>query len=469
VRGCILLRSWQPPIQGPNQGHHLIRNRKGRFIYLLEAAETPDHAIADSRPRTNDKTMAITLIAAHGLEHLYAHSFPVLVTAIYADLGLVPFQAGVLSAVRQLTAGVTSIGSGFFVDIFRHRSGQVLAFSMATIGLGYFLVSISPSYLFILAALFIASAGSALWHPPALGLLSQRFPRRRGWYISLHRSTGNVGDLIGPLLAGLLLGGFSLRWILGGSAAVGSVSWRWIMGGGTPMLIVLAIIVLVLLWNVTGARSGPVAFRDELGAQLTSLRQAFRGTGMWSIFSVSAVRGMGDRSYIFFLPLYLREELDKSFFIIAVHVALVAAPGIVSGPILGALSDRVGRKLIIVLLMAVAIVLPITTVLGGAGLWMTLSVTLFGLFHSSVNSLTQAAAIDEAEGQGLDATFMGLMWGSNAFFGAGAAIAVGWLVGSYGWQAAFYCASVLFLLGTLAAMVMPSSRSRQPGRVGAVA
>ena len=235
------------------------------------------------------------------------------------------------------------------------------------------------------------------------------------------------------------------------------------------MLIVLSITVLVLLWNVTGARPGPVAFRDELGAQLTSLRQAFRGSGMWSIFTVSAVRGMGDRSYIFFLPLYLREELDKGFFSIAVHVALVAAPGIVSGPILGAWSDRVGRKLIIVLLMAVAIVLPITTVLGGAGLWMTLSVTLFGVFHSSVNSLTQAAAIDEAEGQGLDATFMGLMWGSNAFFGAGSAIAVGLLVGAYGWQAAFYCASALFLLGTLAAMLMPSSRSRQPGRVGAVA
>ena len=439
---------------------------------MVEAAGSRPTARSKDQERTNDKTLAITLISAHGFEHIYAHSFPVLVTAIYADLGLVPFQAGVLSAVRQLTAGVTSVGGGFFVDIFRHRSGHVLAISMATIGVGYFLVSISPSYLFILAALFIASAGSALWHPPALGLLSQRFPRQRGLYISLHRAAGNVGDLIGPLLAGLLLGGFSLYWILGGNSPLPSLdglSWRWIMGGGTPMLVVLAIVVFVLLRNVTGARPGPVAFRDELGVQLTSLREAFRGTGMWSIFSVSAVRGMGDRSYIFFLPLYLREELDKSFISVALHVALVAAPGIISGPILGNLSDRVGRKSIIVLLMAVAVVLPITTVLGGGGLWMSLSVTVFGVFHSSVNSLTQAAAIDEAEGRGLDATFMGLMWGSNAFFGAGSAIAVGWLVGAYGWPIAFYCASALFFLGTLAAIFMPSSRSRRPGKVGAIA
>lgn len=439
---------------------------------MVEAAGSRPTARSKDQGRTNDKTLAITLISAHGFEHIYAHSFPVLVTAIYADLGLVPFQAGVLSAVRQLTAGVTSVGGGFFVDIFRHRSGHVLAISMATIGVGYFLVSISPSYLFILAALFIASAGSALWHPPALGLLSQRFPRQRGLYISLHRAAGNVGDLIGPLLAGLLLGGFSLYWILGGNSPLPSLdglSWRWIMGGGTPMLIVLAIVVFVLLRNVTGGRPGTVAFRDELGVQLTSLREAFQGTGMWSIFSVSAVRGMGDRSYIFFLPLYLREELDKSFISVALHVALVAAPGIISGPILGNLSDRVGRKSIIVLLMAVAVVLPITTVLGGAGLWMSLSVALFGVFHSSVNSLTQAAAIDEAEGRGLDATFMGLMWGSNAFFGAGSAIAVGWLVGAYGWPIAFYCASALFFLGTLAAIIMPSSGSRRPGKVGAIA
>ena len=235
------------------------------------------------------------------------------------------------------------------------------------------------------------------------------------------------------------------------------------------MLLVLAIAVFVLLRNVGGPKPGPVDFRNELSTQLTSLKEAFRGTGMWSIFTVSAVRGMGDRSYIFFLPLYLREELDKSFMSIAVHVALVAAPGIISGPLLGIWSDRVGRKSIIILLMAVVVVLPITTVLGGAGLWMTLSVALFGVFHSSVNSLTQAAAIDEAEGRGLDATFMGLMWGSNAFFGAASAIAVGWLVGVYGWQIAFYCASALFFLGMLAAMMMPSSRSRQPGKVGAIA
>ena len=414
---------------------------------MVEAAESIPTLTKPQRGRTSDKTMATTLIGTHGLEHIYAHSFPVLVTAIYESLALNPLQFGVMLAVRQLSGGLTSVGSGFFVDIFRYRSGQVLGISMGLIGLGYLLVALAPTYLFIIIALVVASAGSALWHPPALGLLARRFPRQRGLYISLHRSVGNVGDLAGPLIAGALLG---------------AVSWRWIMGGGTPVLLLLGVIVLILLWNVGGPKPGPIALADNLKSQLSSLRESFRGTGMWPIFTVSAVRGMGDRSYIAFLPIYLQEQLSMGPGWIGIYVALVAAPGIVSGPLFGTLSDRIGRKFIIALCMLTAVVLSITTLAAGGNIVLSLlSVTLFGVFHSSVNSLTQAAAIDVAEGRGLDATFMGLMWGSNAAFSSAAFVVVGLLIKltNDGWAIAFYSAAALFFVGFLATLAMPNSRS----------
>jgi len=414
---------------------------------VVEVAESVPAPTKPQRGRTSDKTMATTLIGTHGLEHIYAHSFPVLVTAIYESLALNPLQFGVMLAVRQLSGGLTSVGSGFFVDIFRYRSGQVLGISMGLIGLGYLLVALAPTYLFIIIALVVASAGSALWHPPALGLLARRFPRQRGLYISLHRSVGNVGDLAGPLIAGALLG---------------AVSWRWIMGGGTPVLLLLGVIVLILLWNVGGPKPGPIALADNLKSQLSSLRESFRGTGMWPIFTVSAVRGMGDRSYIAFLPIYLQEQLSMGPGWIGIYVALVAAPGIVSGPLFGTLSDRIGRKFIIALCMLTAVVLSITTLAAGGNIVLSLlSVTLFGVFHSSVNSLTQAAAIDVAEGRGLDATFMGLMWGSNAAFSSAAFVVVGLLIKltNDGWAIAFYSAAALFFVGFLATLAMPNSRS----------
>ena len=112
---------------------------------MVQAVEARGQGVPEEPTYIKDKTMATTLIGAHGLEHFYGHSFPVLVTAMYAAFGMDPVMAGILSTVRQITGGVTSVGSGFFVDIFRYRSGQVLAASMALIGIGYLLVSVSPN------------------------------------------------------------------------------------------------------------------------------------------------------------------------------------------------------------------------------------------------------------------------------------------------------------------------------------
>ena len=406
-------------------------------------AETidPQTITSPEYPRTKDSVMATSVIGAHTLEHMYGRAFLVLIPEIYIALGLAPIQAGLLDAVRQLSGGATSMTGGFFVDMFQHRRGQVLAFSMGLIAIGYFLVSIAPTFGLILAALALASAGTALWHPPALGLLAQRFPSRRGLFISLHRSTGNVGDWLGPLIVGGLLG---------------VIGWRWIVGSGTPMLLLFALVIFVVLRNVGGPKAEGVDYGAKFRTQMRDMRESFRGTGMWMIFTVSAVRGMGDRSLLWVIPLYLSDQLGMSNFWVGFHVALLAAPGIVSGPLFGALSDRIGRKPIIVFIMASAVIFPVTMVLGGDGPGMTISVLLFGLFLFSVNSLTQAAAMDVAAGKGLEGTFIGLMWGSNAFFGAMSSIVAGVLVEYVGWHAAFFLAAGLFFLGFLCALAMPS-------------
>ena len=404
-----------------------------------------------------DSTTAAGIIGVHGLEHLYGRSFLALMPAMYVSLGLAPLQAGVLDAVRQLAAGLTSTGGGFCADLLHYRRTQILAFSMLLIGAGYLTVAVAPIYAVIPTALAVASAGSALWHPPALGYLSERFPERRGLFISLHRSSGNVGDTVGPVIIGALL------------LVVG---WRWVAGGGFPLTVLAALYVVVFMGNVGGPKPGAIDLMSNARSQLRSMAQAFKGTGMWAIFTVSAIRGVGDRSLQWVIPLYLAESLGKSSLEWGYHLALLAAPGIIVAPLLGELSDRVGRKPILVSLMAIAVFLPITMLLGGGGVGMTMSVVVFGMFHASANSLTQAAAVDVVEGQGLEGTFIGLMWGSNTLFGAVFSVIIGLLVGIQGsWDVAFYFASALFFVGFLASLVMPSTggTTRSPSSPGPTA
>ena len=306
------------------------------------------------RRRTKDPIMATTLIGAHTLEHMYGRGFLVLIPAIYVALGLNPITASLIDAVRQLAGGATSMSGGFFVDVFQHRRAQVLTISLVLIGIGYLLVAVAPTYGLILAALAIASAGTAMWHPPALGLLAQRFPARRGLFISMHRSTGNLGDWIGPLIVGVLLGASAGAEWWGSEwwPWEWSVPWRWIVGGGAPIMLTLAAAIFLLLRHVDGPAAPGVDYRAKIKQQLRDMSSSFQGTGMWSIFTVSAVRGMGDRSLLWVIPLYLFQDLGLSYIMVSVHVALISVPGIFTGPLFGALSDRIGRKVITMFIMA---------------------------------------------------------------------------------------------------------------------
>lgn len=416
---------------------------------MAEAVEPRATLVTEERPRTKDSLMAASVIGAHSLEHMYGRAFYVAIPAIYTEFALANWQAGLMDGVRSISSGLTSMGSGFFTDIFQHRRTQILAISMVLVGIGYLGVAVSQTYGLILAALLLPSAGAALWHPPALGWLAQRFPQHRGLLVSLHRSAGNLGDAIAPLIVGALLG---------------VLTWRWIIGGGTPILLLLAILILVLLGNVSGARPQETSFGRNTKAQLRSLGEALKGGKMGSIvpiFVVSAVHGMGDRALLWMIPVYLSQDLGKSHFEVGYHVALLSALGIVAGPLFGALSDRIGRKPIIVFIMVLATILPLTMVLSGGGIGMTLSVAAFGLFAFSVNSLSQAAAIDMAGGRRLEGTFIGLMWGFNAFFGAATAVGAGVLADMAGREASFYLASSLFFVGLLTSLIMPATGFRR--------
>ena len=421
--------------------------------------------------RTKNSVMATTLIGAHAFEHLYAHSIPLLAPIILADLGVNASLGLLIPAIRSIFGGVSSTVGGFFVDLYHHRVAWVLSVSAFSVGLGYLLMSVAPTYFLILAALSLGSVGSAMWHPPALGLLARRFPERRGVFISLHRSMGSIGDSISPLALGALLGGV-LAWegLFSWNLPWDQIHWRAIVGFSTIIMFTSSVVILVLLRHAGGQKPVGVDIRQRFDTNWQGMKDAFRGTGMWAIFTVSAVRGMADRTYVFLVPLYLAYLLEQDGYkildpyvvtLLAVHVALMTIPGIISGPIIGAISDRIGRKLIIVFVMALTTCLTLATVMsaqiaGGFTPMITLLIAIYGTFNFSVNNLTQAAAADIAVGRRLESSFLGLMWGNNTLFGAIAAVFIFFAVRWFGWELGFYISAAIYFVGLLISLLIPN-------------
>ena len=192
----------------------------------------------------------------------------------------------------------------------------------------------------------------------------------------------------------------------------------------------------------------------------SSLKAALKNPGMVTLLAVTALRGMGDRAVFFFLPLYLTEDLGMDSFEVGVRLGLLTALGIVTGPLIGDLSDRLGRKPVIVGVMLAGGITPLLIVVAGSGVALIVVLLMTGVFMYTVNSLVQAAALDLVEGQRLEGTFIGLSWGFNSLFNGASPLIAGALAEVFGFRATFYYASAMTLAGCLLAIRLPRLSGR---------
>ncbi|MCY4624938.1 MAG: MFS transporter [Chloroflexi bacterium] len=409
------------------------------------------------RPRSergqSDLFVAWALIATHTMQHVYSRGFLVLLPFMMETLGIGYIAAGVMEAVRRISSGVASMGGGVITDRVQHLRGPILAGSIGLMGFGYLLIGVFPNYYVIIIALGFAAAAGSIWHPPALGILSQRFPERRGFYISLHRSAGNVGETIAPAVFGLLLG---------------IIAWQAILWGVFPIAFGVAVFIMVYLRSIGGAKRVAVQGGDRtLGEQLSDIGRLFRYKSFVALLFVGGVRGIADGAVLLFLPIYLRRELEMEAWAIGVYVSLLTAIAIFTGPVFGRMSDSWGRGRVIFMIMACSTVIVSLMIVYNDGLALAGLVALAGVFMFSVNSLTQAGSMDMAEGLHLEGSMIGLLWGVNAMFGAMSPIVIGVLTEIYGLSVFFLYGAIFYAIGTLASLLLPGVLTRSGPAVGA--
>ena len=223
------------------------------------------------------------IVIGHGFQHLYGNTFTVLIPSMYDHFGLGPASAGLISTVRQASQGVSSMGGGIIVDRLQNKRGYLLSFSLIIMALGYMLIGIAPTFGVALAALALGAAAGSFWHPVGLGLLSQLFPKRRGYWVSVHRSSGSIGDAIGPLIV---------------TALLGVVAWQSILRGGLPIIVAMSIGMALFMWR-SGLAGGPPRNKSHVERGFVDQFKAFgtllKKPSLSVLMLTSGVRGMADR------------------------------------------------------------------------------------------------------------------------------------------------------------------------------
>ncbi len=265
--------------------------------------------------------------------------------------------------------------------------------------------------------------------------------------LALHRSSGNTGDVLGPLLVGALLL---------------VLVWQKILFGAFPIAVVMALLLWATLhragdWQKLADR--PTAQR-MLGEQFAALKEVLKNRGLLLLLLVSGISGLGQGSMMLWLPLYLQETQGMGSLGIGVHVGLLSGVGIVSVPVIGILSDRFGRNRVIFIVLMVQAIIAILMALAGGGIMLTILVGFMGAFLFALNPLVQAGALDIAEGKRLEGSMIGLLWGSNAAFSGVSPVLAGFLITSLGYGVLFWYIAVVKVVAGLLAITLLLSTTR---------
>jgi MFS family permease len=367
----------------------------------------------------------------HALTHWYPATFYLLLPLIGKELGLSYSEIGAVLTCQYLAGAIANIPGGIFVDTVG-RKGLLMAASLFWIGFPYLIMGFSHTYWMFLACATLVGIGNNLWHPSAIPWLANRFPRRKGLVMSIHGMGGNVGDAVAPLVVGALLG---------------LLNWRSVVVINVVPGVLLAAFTLIYLGRrqngEAGDHAGAAPAAISAGERLRMFGALLKNRALITLAAGSAFRTMTQGALLTFLPLYLARVMDYPLFWIGACMFALQAGGFVAAPIAGHMSDRVGRRQIILSSMAMsAVVIFLMLFAGGTG-WFVVFVSVLGFFLFAVRAVLQAWLLD-ATPPAMGGSAIGLLFASQAFGQAVGPVSAGIVADHYGLMGAFY-----FLAGTI--------------------
>ncbi len=349
--------------------------------------------------------------------------------------GLSDIQYGAIESTRSAANAALLVPAGVVADILRRQWVIATAGGLVGLGVAYVVLGLAPNYGIVLLATILVGTSMALWHPSALSVLSYRLASRRGLALSLHGMGGNIGNAVGPAMFGIIIGAIAWQ----------TASWMLAMP-----LILLALLMWIIMRKVPGVEG------DEAGAKryFSSIIGLLKNKVMLILVVSNGLRAMGTVSVFAFFSLYCSKDLGFSSAKVGFYYMLMMASGIASQPFLGYLSDRFGRRVVIIPSMMLLGLFQILIVWSGSGAGLVLAALCTGLFIYSVSILAQAAAMD-ATPPGAGGATIALLMGSAALFQIPSPTIAGALSESYGTPSVFLYSGALVLASALVLLFLP--------------
>ena len=405
----------------------------------MAASETATEGIKDRR--LTARVMVTALAVGHVAFHWILQSFVVLVPEIQQTFGLNGVGVGGIQAVKELTSGLITLPGGVLVGMVRRWWGWLLAVCVGASGLGSLLMGISPVYPLLLVGVAVVSVSHSLWHLPAAASLSHHFASRRGVMLSFHGVGGSVGDVAGPLITGVLL------LVMG---------WRGILSIYAVAPVFMAFMAVWVFKGIGDVKEDE-AKTAGLAERLATTKTLFKSPLLRGLTLVRGLRSMALGAIVTLLALYLGNDLDLGVLNRGFHISLLIAVGLLAKPLAGMLSDRFGRKQVLVPGLVWSCVIALLMVAFDDGISLTITIVLLGMFLYPDQPILTAALFDVLERD--EATIgLGVVSFVSFLMAATSPLIAGAIYEIFSFQAGLYYVAGLFAVAAVAFAMLPLSK-----------
>ncbi len=271
------------------------------------------------------KTGQVLTVAGGHFTHdtssaFYAPLIPLIQDKLSLGYGSIGFLAMLTQVGGLLTPFIGYLADRISVRYFVIFAPAVTATIMSLIGL-------APNYLSLAFMLFAVGISVACFHAPSPSMIANVSGNKLGTGMGMYMAGGELGRTVGPLVV------------------AGSVAWFGLEGMWRLMFVgwVVSGILFVRLNNTKLPARVHKAFPWRQGLQVFSLLAWILLTRAFFVSSIST-----------FLPTYMSDVVGSSFWLAAGSLTILEAAGVAGALLSGSLSDRFGRKKVLVFLLFVS-------------------------------------------------------------------------------------------------------------------
>jgi len=199
----------------------------------------------------------------------------------------------------------------------------------------------------------------------------------------------------------------------------------------------------------------------ESGGRVRALLALLRNRALVTLSVSSTFRAMTQSALLTFLPVYLARDMGYSPFWIGACMFILQAAGFVAAPIAGHLSDKMGRRQIVLSSMSMTAVVISAMAFSGGTIWFVALVAVLGFFLFAVRAVLQAWLLD-ATPPGMGGSAIGLLFCAQALGAAVGPVCAGLIADQYGIMAAFYFLAGTIVVANLMIFATPAELMKRP-------